>query len=45
MSDLLTYSVCGLYVIQGATPGDWPNFTWATQVTTDASYKIGRAHV
>lgn len=38
MGDLLTYSVCGLYVVQGAKPGDWPNFTWATQATADASF-------
>jgi hypothetical protein len=32
VSDVLTRTACGLYVLAGGTPREWPGFTWTTQV-------------
>lgn len=32
MTDLLTMTACGLYVVAGESPRAWSNFTWTIQV-------------
>ena len=32
VTDLLTRTACGLYVLDGGNPREWPNVTWTTRV-------------